>query len=184
MCLPVGDTTCPADQKWPKTPSGSTVVSQECEPGKVGSIERTCLGNTWSEILSKCISENLKKVANAANVSIEFQQRWTWKYPFHFMWQWLEDFLNPLLFAPLGLCAGPWGHSGRRSLDLLWFEELLNFRQRDERSRNAGVHQRSKHHGRCISYHQPDRVYSACEMIYDFSIIHFISYILNYISFT
>ncbi|XP_046877386.1 adhesion G-protein coupled receptor F2 [Hypomesus transpacificus] len=63
----VGDTTCPADQKWPKTPSGSTVVSQECEPGKVGSIERTCLGNTWSEILSKCISENLKKVANAAN---------------------------------------------------------------------------------------------------------------------
>ncbi|XP_062323023.1 adhesion G protein-coupled receptor F4-like [Osmerus eperlanus] len=62
-----GDTTCPAEKDWPETPSGSTVVSQECEAGKVGSKERTCSKNKWLEILSKCISENLKKVANAAN---------------------------------------------------------------------------------------------------------------------
>ena len=72
MCLPAHDTTCAADGIWPKTPSEGKVVSLVCEPGKVGSKERTCEKTTWSKILSKCISENLKKVANAANVSLVF----------------------------------------------------------------------------------------------------------------
>ncbi|XP_069371286.1 adhesion G protein-coupled receptor F4 [Paralichthys olivaceus] len=56
------------DVLWPKTPDGSTVINQTCGEGKVGNKSRTCKGNTWKSVISNCISQELKKVENEAEM--------------------------------------------------------------------------------------------------------------------
>lgn len=56
---------------WPKTPPGVTLVNNTCPVGRVGQKQRTC-GNSsvWLDVLSNCVSEELKKVSTAADVSL------------------------------------------------------------------------------------------------------------------
>uniref|UniRef100_A0A3P9LY85 Adhesion G protein-coupled receptor F3b n=1 Tax=Oryzias latipes TaxID=8090 RepID=A0A3P9LY85_ORYLA len=53
---------------WPKTPPGVTLVNNTCPVGRVGQKQRTC-GNSsvWLDVLSNCVSEELKKVSTAAD---------------------------------------------------------------------------------------------------------------------
>ncbi|XP_027895708.1 adhesion G-protein coupled receptor F1 [Xiphophorus couchianus] len=56
------------NELWPKTPGGVTLTNQTCPPGRVGFKSRTCdQGGIWQEVFSKCISEELSKVTDAAN---------------------------------------------------------------------------------------------------------------------
>ncbi|XP_047244281.1 adhesion G protein-coupled receptor F4 [Girardinichthys multiradiatus] len=53
---------------WPKTPTRLTVVNRTCPVGRIGFKSRTCDNDSkWQEVFSKCISEELGKVTNAAN---------------------------------------------------------------------------------------------------------------------
>ncbi|KAM4713095.1 adhesion G-protein coupled receptor F3 [Anableps anableps] len=53
---------------WPKTPAGVTVFNQSCPEGRVGFKSRTCNGTEiWQDVFSKCVSEELSKVTDAAN---------------------------------------------------------------------------------------------------------------------
>ncbi|MED6268171.1 hypothetical protein CHARACLAT_019588 [Characodon lateralis] len=66
------DKACPMEvlnnEIWPKTPTRLTVVNQTCPVGRIGFKSRTCDNDTkWQEVFSKCISEELGKVTNAAN---------------------------------------------------------------------------------------------------------------------
>ncbi|RVE55890.1 hypothetical protein OJAV_G00230660 [Oryzias javanicus] len=70
--LTAGDPFCKEekidDVVWPKTPLRVTVVTTKCPPGRVGERQRSC-GNSsnWLSVLSSCVSEELKKVSNAAD---------------------------------------------------------------------------------------------------------------------
>ncbi|XP_054618578.1 adhesion G protein-coupled receptor F4-like [Dunckerocampus dactyliophorus] len=54
-----GERFCREDGDWPKTPDGHTVVKQTCPNGRVGNELRTCTGNKWQPVFSKCVSEQL-----------------------------------------------------------------------------------------------------------------------------
>ncbi|XP_015254152.1 PREDICTED: adhesion G protein-coupled receptor F5-like [Cyprinodon variegatus] len=53
--------------EWPKTPPETIVQNPKCPAGRIGFRSRTCNANAkWEDVISKCISEELGKVANAA----------------------------------------------------------------------------------------------------------------------
>lgn len=55
---------------WPKTPSGDTVINRTCPQGRVGFKSRTCDDSAWQPVFSKCVNQELSKVAHTADVSI------------------------------------------------------------------------------------------------------------------
>ncbi|XP_019911576.1 adhesion G protein-coupled receptor F5 isoform X2 [Esox lucius] len=57
---------CQEDSPWPKTPKGFTLVIQQCEIGRVGYQERTCISPEWMNELDRCVSEELNNVLNTA----------------------------------------------------------------------------------------------------------------------
>ncbi|MEQ2215873.1 hypothetical protein XENOCAPTIV_007140, partial [Xenoophorus captivus] len=70
--ISANDKACPMEvlnnEIWPKTPISVTVVNRTCPVGRIGFKSRTCDNDTkWQEVFSKCISEELGKVTNAAN---------------------------------------------------------------------------------------------------------------------
>nr|XP_046228186.1 adhesion G protein-coupled receptor F4 [Scatophagus argus] len=52
---------------WPKTPDGDTVINHTCPVGRVGFKSRTCIGSIWQMVFHSCVSQELKKVLNAAD---------------------------------------------------------------------------------------------------------------------
>ncbi|XP_040919861.1 adhesion G-protein coupled receptor F3 isoform X2 [Toxotes jaculatrix] len=70
-----GDKFCSEEEvngeNWPKTPDGDTAINRTCPQGRVGYKSRTCEGATWLRVVSNCVSEELNKVLNAADL---FQQ--------------------------------------------------------------------------------------------------------------
>ncbi|XP_060947070.1 adhesion G-protein coupled receptor F1-like [Limanda limanda] len=59
---------CPKEGIWPKTPKGGRVINQ-CDDGKTGYKSRTCGDDgEWQMEFSSCISEELNKVINLAEV--------------------------------------------------------------------------------------------------------------------
>ncbi|XP_007567797.1 adhesion G protein-coupled receptor F5 [Poecilia formosa] len=53
---------------WLKTPADVTLINQTCPPGRVGFKSRICdKEGMWQDVFSKCISEELSKVTDAAN---------------------------------------------------------------------------------------------------------------------
>ncbi|XP_061610560.1 adhesion G protein-coupled receptor F5 isoform X3 [Phyllopteryx taeniolatus] len=61
-----GDKFCEEDDLWPKTPGGDTVIKQTCPEGRVGYESRTCTGNKWQSVFSKCVSRHLFNLSRAA----------------------------------------------------------------------------------------------------------------------
>ncbi|XP_062267964.1 adhesion G-protein coupled receptor F3-like [Platichthys flesus] len=65
---PASEKCCAVHDNWPKTPEGGTVINQ-CENGKTGYKSRTCgKDGVWQTVFSSCISTELKKVIDAAEV--------------------------------------------------------------------------------------------------------------------
>ncbi|XP_053300512.1 adhesion G-protein coupled receptor F3 [Pleuronectes platessa] len=68
LVIHVSKNVCPAEGIWPKTPNGGTVIKQ-CENGKTGYKSRTCgKDGVWQTVFTSCISKELKKVLNEAEV--------------------------------------------------------------------------------------------------------------------
>lgn len=74
--LQAGEKFCSMDEIngeiWPKCPDGNTVINRTCPVGRVGFKSRTCTHSTWQPVYSKCISEELGKVLNSAEVSVHY----------------------------------------------------------------------------------------------------------------
>ncbi|KAL0967499.1 hypothetical protein UPYG_G00253030 [Umbra pygmaea] len=60
------DGGCFPDTIWPATPNGFTLFNRTCEVGRVGYIERTCIGPQWMDELDQCVNEKLNQMFNAA----------------------------------------------------------------------------------------------------------------------
>ncbi|XP_077409539.1 adhesion G protein-coupled receptor F4 [Vanacampus margaritifer] len=61
------DTFCKEDgDSWPKTPDGDTIIKQICPEGRVGYESRTCKGNTWQPVYSKCVINQVFNLMKAA----------------------------------------------------------------------------------------------------------------------
>ncbi|XP_061669069.1 adhesion G protein-coupled receptor F4 [Syngnathoides biaculeatus] len=61
-----GDRFCKEDVLWPKTSDGDTVIKQTCPEGRIGFESRTCTGNQWQPVFSKCVSPQLFNLSRAA----------------------------------------------------------------------------------------------------------------------
>lgn len=87
--LQAGEKFCSMDEIngeiWPKCPDGNTVINRTCPVGRVGFKSRTCAGSTWQPVSSKCISQELSKVFNSAEVSLHYLMvLWDWDSVFTF----------------------------------------------------------------------------------------------------
>lgn len=76
LFLQAGEKFCSMDEIngeiWPKCPDGNTVINRTCPVGRVGFKSRTCIQSTWQPVYSKCISQELSKVMNSAEVSVHY----------------------------------------------------------------------------------------------------------------
>lgn len=66
-----GTSYCEAEDPWPKTPSGDTVIDRTCADGRVGYKSRTCEPNgKWQQVFDYCVNQKLNIISNDAQVSV------------------------------------------------------------------------------------------------------------------
>ena len=70
------------------------MINRTCEAGKVGYKSRTCKETKWDDVFSACISEQLNKVSNAADVSMALQDI---RFNLNFLFLFLFSFYQKLV---------------------------------------------------------------------------------------
>ncbi|CAL8312956.1 unnamed protein product [Boreogadus saida] len=60
---------CAEEYLWPRTPAGNTVFNRTCPEGREGYVSRTCEGRVWQDPFFQCISTDLLRALDVADVT-------------------------------------------------------------------------------------------------------------------